>query len=119
MFASKLQEAVKSVRGGEAAILMGFDGIPVESFGVDDKLDIETVGMEFSVVLKEVKKAASLLDSGDAQELTIRTDTMSTVLRIVNEQYFVAMALSTGGNIGKARYVLRMLAPGFKEELTY
>ncbi len=117
MFASKLKNAVSNVSGGEAAILMGFDGIPVDSFGVNEQLDIETVGMEFSVVLKEVRKAAELLESGSAEELTIRTDKMSTIIRIINDEYFIAMAISPNGNLGKARYILRVLAPELHEDL--
>jgi len=44
-------------------------------------------------VLKEVRKAADLLETGPAEELLIRTDKIATVLRIVNDDYFVALAL--------------------------
>ena len=117
MFETRLKDAVESVKGGEAVILMGFDGIPVDSYETTKKWDIETVGMEFSVVLKEVRKAAELLNVGPADEMTIRTDKMATVLRVVNDGYFLAMALSPGGNVGKAKYVLRVLVPGLKEDL--
>ena len=117
MFLEKLENAVGSITGCEAAILMGFDGIPVDSFEANKEVDIETVGMEFSVVLKEVRKAAELLEAGDAEELTVRTEKMSTILRVVNGEYFVAMLLSPGGNVGKAKYVLRILAPDMGKEL--
>ena len=118
MFADKLKNAVHSVKGGEAAIVMGFDGIPVDSFEDKEGFDIETIGMEFSVVLKEVRKAADLLETGPAEELMIRTDKIATVLRIVNDDYFVALALAPDGNMGKARYLLRLLVPEFRKELT-
>ena len=117
MFKSKLKNAVDSVKGGEAVILMGFDGIPVDLYDAGTQLDIETVGMEFSVVLKEVRKAADMLDSGQANEMTVRTDTMSAVLRVVNDSYFLAMAVSPEGNVGKAKYVLRVLGPDLNEDL--
>ncbi|MCP4197437.1 MAG: hypothetical protein GY762_09850 [Proteobacteria bacterium] len=117
MFMNKLENAVGEIKGCEAAILMGFDGIPVDSFEVDKKVDIETVGMELSVVLKEVRKAAELLEAGKAEEMTVRTEKMSTVLRVVNDGYFLAMMLSPGGNLGKAKYSLRILAPYFGKEL--
>ena len=118
MFLEKLENAVGEITGCEAAILMGFDGIPVDSFEASKGADIKTVGMEFSVVLKEVRKAAELLEAGDAEELTVRTEKMSTVLRIVNDEYFLAMLLSPGGNVGKAKYVLRILAPDLGRELS-
>jgi len=117
MFLSKLKDAVNSVSGGEAAILMGFDGIPVDSYDKETRLDIETVGMEFSVVFKDVRKAAELLEAGTAEEITVRTDKMATVLRTVNDAYFIAMALSNDGNLGKARYVVRVLAPTLNQDL--
>ncbi len=117
MFGTKLEDAVNGVAGGQAAILMGFDGIQVDSFGLDEQLDIETVGMEFSVVLKEVRKAAELLEAGSAEEMTVRTNKMTTVMRVVNKEYFLALALNADGNLGKARYVLRVLAPEFAVEL--
>jgi len=117
MFGTKLEETVKSVAGGKAAIVMGFDGIPVDQFAADIEQDIETLGMEFSVLLKEVRKAAELLDAGDAEELTVRTEKLSTILRIINAEYFVALALAPDGNLGKARYLLRMIAPEFAREL--
>jgi predicted regulator of Ras-like GTPase activity (Roadblock/LC7/MglB family) len=118
MFGTKLEETVKGVAGGKAAILMGFDGIPVDQFAGDVEQDIETIGMEFSVLLKEVRKAAELLDAGVAEELTVRTEKLSTILRIVNEEYFVALAIAPDGNLGKARYLLRMIAPQFARDLS-
>lgn len=117
MFGERLKTAVGTVKGGEAVVLMGFDGIPVDSYGVDERMDVETFGMEFSVVLREVRKAAEQLETGSAVELTVSTEKLCTVLRVVSDEYFIAMALSPSGNIGKARYVLRMLAPDFKNEL--
>lgn len=117
MFDHKLENVVGSVPGGQAAIVMGFDGIPVDSFQVDKDLDIETIGMEFSVVLKEVRKAADLLASGPAEEFVVRTARVSTILRVISDEYFIAMTLAPDGNLGKARYVLRMVAPKLKQDL--
>ena len=118
MFGTKLEETVKGVGGGIAAILMGFDGIPVDQFTVDKDQDIETLGMEFSVLLKEVRKAAEMLDAGTAEELTVRAEKLTTVLRVVNDEYFVALAIAPDGNLGKGRYLLRMIAPEFARELS-
>jgi predicted regulator of Ras-like GTPase activity (Roadblock/LC7/MglB family) len=117
MFKDRLKNAVDNVQGGEAVILMGFDGIPVDSYEAGTGLDIETVGMEFSVVLKEVRKAADMLESGQANEMTVRTDKLAAVLRVVNDGYFLAMALSPEGNVGKAKYLLRVLGPDLSEDL--
>jgi len=116
MFEKIIEEALRDA-GGHAAVLMGFDGIPVETVTVEGELDIETVGMEFSVLLKEVRKAAESLETGVTEELTVKTDQLSTVLRVVNDEYFIAMAVPPRGNLGKARYLMRLLSPRLAADL--
>jgi predicted regulator of Ras-like GTPase activity (Roadblock/LC7/MglB family) len=118
MFSEKLENAVTSVGGGKAAILMGFDGIQVDMYNSDADFDMETVGMEMSVVLKEVLNAAEMLEAGEAEEITVKTDQTMTILRIVNDEYFLALAMSSKGNIGKARYLLRIIAPEIAQDLS-
>lgn len=117
MFGTILEDAVKSVKGAHAAILMGFDGIPVDAYTGDSDSDIESIGMEFSVLLKEVQNAAEQLEAGSANEITIRTEKFSTILRILNDEYFLAVAVAADGNLGKARYRLRMAVPQLLEIL--
>ena len=38
-------------------------------------------------------------------------------MRALNDEYFLAFAVRPTGNFGKARYVLRVLAPKFQAEL--
>ncbi len=117
MFADKLEQTIAKVPGAKAVILMGFDGIPVDFHGTDTALDIETIGMEFSVVLKEIRKAASLLEVGQTEEVMVRTGQIAALLRIINDDYFLVLALDADGNIGKGRYMLRLLGPQLSQEL--
>ncbi len=118
MFAQMLEDAVGRVQGAEAALLMGFDGILVDMYSGRNDEDVESMGMEFSVVLKEVRKAAELINAGNAGEMTLKTDKMAAVLRVVNDEYFVAMTLGPEGNVGKARFILRTIVPTMKDALT-
>ena len=118
MFDDALRDMVTGISGGQAAVVMGFDGIPVSMFASDEEQDIETIGMEFSVLLREVKKASEMIESGEMEEVTVRTEKMSTILRVINEEYFVAMVIAPGGNLGKTRYSLRVLAPKLNSELS-
>ncbi len=58
MFDNALKDMVTSVSGGQAAVVMGFDGIPMAMFAGDEEPDIETIGMEFSLLRREVQKAS-------------------------------------------------------------
>jgi hypothetical protein len=42
---------------------------------------------------------------------------MTTLIRLLNPEYFVAMTIAPGGNFGKARFLLRTLTPKLVDEL--
>jgi len=121
MFREVLQDVVDRTEGGVAGLLMGFDGIPVDHYVRDSNsgtADVETVGMEFSVILKDIRKAAELLEAGAASEIAVRAEKMTTVMRVINDEYFVAVTLEPAGNFGKARFLLRTASSKLHSELT-
>jgi predicted regulator of Ras-like GTPase activity (Roadblock/LC7/MglB family) len=121
MFQERLKQVVDNVEGSIACVLMGFDGISLDTYLSEGRgelpLDIQGIGLEYSVVLKQIKKTAELLESGDVQEVAIASDKMTTLVRILNDEYFLALALKPGGNYGKGRYLLRVVAPELNREL--
>jgi len=118
MFKEALQGVVEGTEGGIAGLLMDFEGIPVESFTRPGAmLDIETVGAEVSVVVKAIQRASEMLEAGDTREVAFRSEKMTTLIRVINKGYFVAVALEPEGNVGKSRFLLRVIAPRLAEEL--
>lgn len=123
MFQDNLKVIVDNVEGGLAGLLMGFDGIAVETYTRPASLerpstvDINTVGMEFSFILTQVRKAAEALEIGGVQEVAVRADRLSIIIRVLSADYFLALALDESGNLGKGRYLLRVVAPKLQAEL--
>lgn len=118
MFRETLQKMVDRVDGGLAGVLMGFDGISVEAYTrPDTNTDIQTVGMELSHVISQVRRAAELLEVGGLDELVVKAEKLIVILRVLNAEYFLACALRPDANAGKARYVLRITAPQIQSEL--
>jgi predicted regulator of Ras-like GTPase activity (Roadblock/LC7/MglB family) len=118
MFGELLSEVVKGVDGAIGAVLMSGDGLPVDQVvGDPSRGDIEAMAMELSVVLREIRKAATQLGAGQAEEVMIRGASMTTLIRVLNDEYFVALALPASASIGKGRYLLRRVAPRLRENL--
>ncbi|MEZ4442525.1 MAG: hypothetical protein R3B72_25755 [Polyangiaceae bacterium] len=119
MFQGVLKDVVDSADGGVASLVMDLDGITLDSYTTPDAPhDIQMVGIELSVVIKGVTQAASMLDVGAAAEVAIVADQLVTIVRMVNDQYFVALSLRPGSNVGKARYILRTRVPAMAAELS-
>ncbi len=118
MFKEALQSVVEQTDGGIAGLLMDFEGIPLETYTKGDApFDIETVGAEVSVVVKSIQRAAEMLEAGETREVAFKSERMITIIRVINENYFIALTLKPDGNFGKGRYLLRTTAPKLGAEL--
>jgi predicted regulator of Ras-like GTPase activity (Roadblock/LC7/MglB family) len=118
MFAEHLKKIVDNVDGGIAAIVMGLDGIPVETYvRQNDKVDVATIAMEFSFILGQVRKAGESLQVGGLEELHVKAQRLTLLCRMLAPQYFVAIVLSAEGNFGKARFLARMATPALAAQL--
>jgi predicted regulator of Ras-like GTPase activity (Roadblock/LC7/MglB family) len=107
MFSKILQRIVEETGGGIGAVLMGYDGIAIDQFfSPDEEIDLHMVVVEYSNVLKEIRKTAEILSLGEMEEISIRTDRFIIVIRMLNEEYFVALIISRDGNFGKGRYLI-------------
>ena len=117
-FAETLRKMVDNVDGGIAAVVMGLDGIAVEQYiRAKDRLDMQTIAMEFSFILGQVRKAGEALQVGGLEEFTVRAQRLVLVCRMLAPQYFVALAMSPEGNFGKGRYMTRIASTALTAQL--
>lgn len=119
MFRDSLQRTVDRLSGAVAGILMGLDGISVDAYTKpgEEGIDIQTIGMELAHVVGQMRKATEQLESGGLREMTLRADKLSVFIQLVNDEYFVACAVKPEASFGKARYLMRLLAPQIQAEL--
>lgn len=116
-FRERLEE-VCAVEGAVAASVMGFDGIAVETVtAAPSGVDLESLMVEYAGVLAQVRQAAELLQTGPVSEMSVGTERLTTILRLINRDYFLVLAMRPEGNFGKGRFVLRTAAPRLQAEL--
>jgi predicted regulator of Ras-like GTPase activity (Roadblock/LC7/MglB family) len=98
---------------------MGFDGISVETYQKDEAGELELNGawVEYANLLTQLKNAADVLKTGAVTELSVNSEKVLTIIRLVSQDYFLVLALKAEGNYGKGRYVLRVTAPKVRAEL--
>jgi len=118
MFKEAIRDVVEGTDGGIAGILMDFEGIAVDSYVKGNSMDMDAVGAEYSVILKSIRRATESLEAGGAREIAIQSEKVTTLIRILNDEYFLALTLSPDGNFGKGRYLMRTAAPKLLEHLS-
>ncbi len=122
MFTEHLKAIVDGVEGAIACSVMGFDGISVETLPKDMpeaavEMDMQAAWVEFANLMSQAKLTAETLKTGKVAELSINSEKVITLLRMVNQDYFLVLGMLPTGNYGKARYVMRITAPKVAKEL--
>jgi len=113
-----LQQVVENVDGAFGATVIGYDGIALDEYMTEKSpLDLQVLSVEYATVLKEIRKAVDVLDSGAMEEISINTDVSRVIIRVIDDDLFVILAILSDGNFGKGRYVLRRQSERIKEIL--
>jgi len=112
-----LQEIVEKVGGGVGALIMGYDGIPIEEYIQETVFDVQLLAVEYVNVMKEVKRSISVLKTGELEEILISTEQSRIIIRSICDDFFIILMLNGDGNYGKGRFLLKREIPGLREEL--
>jgi predicted regulator of Ras-like GTPase activity (Roadblock/LC7/MglB family) len=118
-FRDHLKSVCDGLEGAIACSLMGVDGIEVETYVASGagEIDLKSFLIEYSGVFRSAREAADVHQAGSISEISIHTEKLVTVARLVSPDYFMVVALAPDGNQGKARHLLRIMAPRVRAEL--
>jgi predicted regulator of Ras-like GTPase activity (Roadblock/LC7/MglB family) len=108
MFTEVLQSAIDKTEGSLDALVVGTDGIIVEHIrhneSKDKKLNVAIA--DYTSLLRGVMRTNDELKLGGLKEITLACESTVFLMRLINENYLIAMILSPNGNIGRGRYEL-------------
>jgi predicted regulator of Ras-like GTPase activity (Roadblock/LC7/MglB family) len=109
MFKEILDKIIERTEGSLGALIMGIDGIAVErslkQAGQEANLDVAAA--EFTSLVRSAQKAGNDTGLGNLHELVIALDDAVLLVRLLGREYFVVLAISPEGNLGRARFELR------------
>lgn len=109
MFKNLLETIMERTEGSLGALIMGLDGISVEKVlgeaGAEANLDVAAA--EFTSLVRSAQRAGNDTGLGNLKELMVSLDQAVVVMRLLSRDYFMVLALSPEGNIGRGRFELR------------
>lgn len=109
MFKSILENIIERTEGSLGALIMGVDGIAVERSlkqeGQEANLDVAAA--EFTSLVRSAQRAGTDTGLGNLRELVISLEDAVLLMRLLGKDYFVVLAISPEGNLGRARFELR------------
>lgn len=109
MFKKLLETIVERTEGGLGALIMGTDGIAVEKVLVEGGMEanLDVAAAEFTSLIRGAQRGGDDLGLGNLRELCISLDGAIILMRLLSRDYFVVLALSADGNLGRGRFELR------------
>lgn len=115
-FSDILKDVVNGTEGAMGALVVGLDGIPVEEYSVSEEMDLQSMTVEYSALLKEIEKGSQAAELGTTREVTVVADKALIMLRRLTDEYFLVLIIKPEGNFGKGRFLLRMSVPKLLKE---
>ena len=109
MFKEALEMILERTEGSLGALIMGTDGIAVEKVllpeGHDANLDVAAA--EFTSLVRNAQRAGADTGLGSLHELTVAFDGATVIMRLLNREYFIVLAVRPDSNFGRGRFELR------------
>ena len=117
-FKTVLEEVVRVVPGSLVTMVIGRDGVIVESCqGTSIGLEPEVIGAEYSGVVAEVYKQISMLKMDELKDVTVSLDRFKLIAHVISDDYYFMTFLNVHANEGLARYKTRVFSLRLRELL--
>ena len=121
VFGELLKQIVNKVEGTLGALIMGLDGIAIEQQINDPENEnrLSMIAAAYATLLRNSMRASADSGVGPLQEMSLISGNMTLVIKLINPEYFLMIALGPAGNIGRARFELRKAQLLLEEEFAF
>lgn len=110
MFKTALENILERTEGSLGALIMGTDGIAVEqviSAAVGRDINLDVAAAEFTSLVRSAQRTGGDMGFKPLSELVLAFNDVTICIRLLSSDYFLAVAVSSDGNLGRARFELR------------
>jgi predicted regulator of Ras-like GTPase activity (Roadblock/LC7/MglB family) len=122
VFADLLKQIMNRIDGAVGALIMGLDGIAIEQQLNDvDRNDtrLPMIAAAYATLLRNSMRTSADVGLGQLQEMTVISGNLTLVIKLINPEYFLLVALSHNGNVGRARFELKKAQLMLEEEFAF
>ncbi len=118
-FSHTIAGLLSALPQGQAASLMGFDGLPVaEATGSTLPCLLATWLTEYAQTLVTLRRAAKEVpEGGQPLDVVVHTTEATVLLMPVGQAHFLAVVQHRDAPIGRARYYMKLTAEALAHEL--
>lgn len=116
-----IRDLLARLPGGQAAVLMGFDGLAVAEATAPEQAPLcplSTWLTEYAQTLITLRRArAEVPEAGTPVDVVVHTERATVILRPVQRAYYLAVVQHPDAPAGRARYYMQAVAQALEVEL--
>jgi predicted regulator of Ras-like GTPase activity (Roadblock/LC7/MglB family) len=122
IFSALLKQILERVEGAVGAMIVGLDGIAIEQELSDPTANdgrLSMIAASYATLLRNSMRTSFDAGVGSLQEMTVTSENMTLVIKLINPEYFLLISLKSTGNLGRARFELRKAQLLLEEEFAF
>ncbi len=117
MFKQKLTRVVNNVEGSIGCLLIGFDGIPIDTVYRGEELpQMSAIAVELSNLLDKFRRL-EVYDVGEVNELSITAGSITALAKVVADEYLLILAMTSESDVNRGQTMLRLICPFVEEHM--
>lgn len=109
MFQRALEQLVNRVQGALGAAVLSYEGLVIDAVSPEgaDFIGDEALP-QYAEILQQLLNVTPALDLGSSQEFTLESPERTILARVLNERYFVLLAVRPAVPPGRGHFHLRL-----------
>lgn len=115
-FKSLLSRLLEDIPGALGAIIIDWEGESVDQVARMDEYEIKVFGAHKGVVLSLLRDALARVDSGELEEVLIRTGNNKTLIAPLTVDYFLILTLGPESIAARAAFKMRRCVAELRSE---
>jgi predicted regulator of Ras-like GTPase activity (Roadblock/LC7/MglB family) len=106
MFKEMLESVIERTEGSLGALIMG-TAVEKVLGQAGQEANLDVAAAEFTTLVRSAQRASTDTGLGGLRELVVSLEGAIMLMRLLTKDYFVVLALSPEGNLGRGRFELR------------
>ncbi|OEU76414.1 MAG: GTPase-activating protein [Desulfuromonadales bacterium C00003093] len=115
-FKSLLNRLLEDIPGALGAIIIDWEGEAVDQVARIGEYDLKVFAAHKGIILGLLREALSRIESGNLEEVLIRTDHKKTLLAPLTEDYFLLLVLGPQAIVARAAFKMRCCVAELRSE---
>lgn len=117
MFDHELKNILSFLKGAQAVLIMGYDGIVVESVTQSNSSDFQDLSIELGQISKNIAEISRNTATGALTEMVLHFEKAKVLIRSIHPEYFIALLMDRNESVGKGQFAVSRVLPALSKNL--